>query len=691
MKTISKLLSSSLMVVITLSLLLFARYDNWKPIEMLRLKYYDELIGTLEPVKNDDIVLVNIGEQSLQENGQWPWPRQDMGELIRDLNASGAKSIALVLFFPEEDRMGGDQDLADAIKAGNNVLMAQTAGQIGETAGKQQKLAVIGGDPKPFVFTWPKMIRSIDILEESAAATGMAIVRPEVDSVVRRAPLIVRVGDTIYPNVTMQALGVATGKNTIQIKMGPAGIDKIRVQGIKPMTTDANGRIWMTWNNQFDSIEASDTASFDRVYDKHVIVGLDAAGLTTMISTPAGLKQPHEIQANLLATAIDNRNIYEPATSILIELAIILGVGIMLMIAVPLMQYIFPAILAFGSMGGVIYYSLDSFKTGMLIDASYPVLAIFLIFSHLVYNKFIREAAQRRLISKQFGTYLSPDMVKQLQKNPDLLKLGGETRDLSIMFTDVRGFTAISEHYGKDVQGLTAIMNRYMTAMTAKILENKGTLDKYIGDAQMAFWNAPLDNPSHAKDAVKTALEMLGSLDAFNKEVSAEGVPPFGMGLGINTGSVVVGNMGSDQRFDYTCLGDSVNLASRLEGQSKPYAVAMVIGPNTYEQVKDEYLCLLLDLIAVKGKKEGSYIYTVINADDSQKKLWLEDKSAHDHMMDDYFAQRFKEAAKQCQSLKGRFGGQMDGFYDMWAERCVEMSKSKPGPGWDKVYRATSK
>jgi adenylate cyclase len=283
-------------------------------------------------------------------------------------------------------------------------------------------------------------------------------------------------------------------------------------------------------------------------------------------------------------------------------------------------------------------------------------------------------------------------MVKKLQKNPDLLKLGGESRELSIMFTDVRGFTTISEHYGADVQGLTKIMNRYMTAMTAKILENKGTLDKYIGDAQMAFWNAPTDDAAHAKNAVKTALQMLGSLDAFNREVAAEGVPPFGMGLGINTGTVVVGNMGSDQRFDYTCLGDSVNLASRLEGQSKPYHVAMVIGDRTNSLVKDEFFTLPLDCIAVKGKKEGVNIHTVLQIHDAGSAAeYLMAKARHLHMIADYNAQHFKEVAAECKYLKGEFDGQMDGYYDMWTERCLEMAKDPPGPGWDRVYRTNSK
>jgi adenylate cyclase len=294
-------------------------------------------------------------------------------------------------------------------------------------------------------------------------------------------------------------------------------------------------------------------------------------------------------------------------------------------------------------------------------------------------------------IKKQFGSYLSPALVEKLQKNPELLVLGGESRELSIMFTDVRGFTSISEHYGKDVQGLTKIMNRYMTAMTGSIIDNSGTLDKYIGDAQMAFWNAPLDDPNHAKNAVKTALQMLGKLDDFNNEVAKEGVPPFGMGLGINTATVVVGNMGSSQRFDYTCLGDGVNLASRLEGQSKPYGVRIVLGSDTASQISDEYFTLELDCIAVKGKKEGVNIYTVLETDAGAIAEYIATKELHDLMLDYYREQKWSSALHMIDELKGEFDGSMDVYYDMMIERIGELRTSQLPDDWDGVYRATSK
>jgi adenylate cyclase len=290
-------------------------------------------------------------------------------------------------------------------------------------------------------------------------------------------------------------------------------------------------------------------------------------------------------------------------------------------------------------------------------------------------------------IKKQFGTYLSPALVEKLQKNPELLRLGGETRELSIMFTDVRGFTTISEHYGSDVQGLTQIMNRYMTAMTKKILDNNGTLDKYIGDAQMAFWNAPLDDREHARNAVKTGLAMLDDLDAFNASIAPEGVPAFGMGLGINSGNVVVGNMGSDQRFDYTCLGDAVNLASRLEGQSKPYHVKMIIGERTAELLDGEYTLAELDCIAVKGKTKGVKIYTIVNGTGVDSAYI----KTHADFIRYYRMQDWGRSKEHILYLESAFKGELREYYKMMLERINELELNPPGKDWDGVYRADSK
>jgi adenylate cyclase len=371
-----------------------------------------------------------------------------------------------------------------------------------------------------------------------------------------------------------------------------------------------------------------------------------------------------------------------PNWSAIADLAAFLGLALALII---LSQFRFSIIYIAVLLGGYFYLPVYLFAhNGILFDVTFNVIAIALIYMHIFTVKFISEFLQKQQIKKQFGTYLSPDLVARLQRQPELLKLGGESRELSIMFTDVRGFTTISEHYGEDVQGLTSIMNRYMTVMTKAILENNGTLDKYIGDAQMAFWNATLDNNKHALDAIRTAFQMLKDLEIFNEEIKGEGVPAFGMGLGINTATVVVGNMGSTQRFDYTCLGDGVNLAARLEGQSKPYGVKLVVGPQTAELVRDVYQVVELDLIAVKGKTEPARIYTIFDVADGAGEL------LHKKFLDLYRQGKWDAALNLIKDLKRCWNEELNAYYKMMEERIQDLKFEEPWE-WDGIYRATSK
>ena len=392
------------------------------------------------------------------------------------------------------------------------------------------------------------------------------------------------------------------------------------------------------------------------------------------MASPIGAIYPHHLQAAVLDTVTSGSIISRPEWSLLAELAFMI---VTVILSIYLARFTHGYIFAL-ALGAIAYFGGFQLFSGYgyLLDAVFPILTLLVCSFHGYIVKFLVELRQKLQIKKQFGTYLSPAMVEKLQKNPELLTLGGESRELSIMFTDVRGFTTISEHYGADVQGLTKIMNRYMTAMTAKIIENNGTLDKYIGDAQMAFWNAPLDDPEHAKNAVRTALQMMGSLDEFNAEITKEGIPPFGMGLGINTGTVVVGNMGSDQRFDYTCLGDAVNTASRLEGQSKSYGVRIVLGPKTAQDVRDEYPVVEMDCIAVKGKTQGVKIYTI------GKTIGYK----HDMYLDAYYRGDWTRAKKICKELIDE-ETDVKHYYELMLER---MEEGLP-PNWDGVYHATSK
>ena len=406
-----------------------------------------------------------------------------------------------------------------------------------------------------------------------------------------------------------------------------------------------------------------------------VIVGLTAKGLNNPVATARGGLFPHYLQASVLDTLTSGTSISRPGWADGAEVLAVILLSIFIIILSRWKYAIIPILLLLGFLYYASSYVFSHY--GVLLDGIFPIVALAIVYAHTYTVKFVSELNQKLQIKKQFGTYLSPAMVDKLQKNPELLKLGGETRELSIMFTDVRGFTTISEHYGKDVQGLTKIMNRYMTAMTAKIIENNGTLDKYIGDAQMAFWNAPLDDKDHALNAVKTALSMLGDLDAFNQEIAKEGVPAFGMGLGINTADVVVGNMGSSQRFDYTCLGDGVNLASRLEGQSKPYGVKLVLGARTAELVKDHYNVIELDNIAVKGKTEGIKIYTIGETV----------KHAHNEYIKEYYRGNWDKAIKWAKGLVEDDSVTIKQYYMNMIERMEEGLPAE----WDGTFRAQSK
>jgi len=484
------------------------------------------------------------------------------------------------------------------------------------------------------------------------------------------------VGDETYPAMAIEVIRVAVGAPSYQIKAGEGGIIAMRVPGYPTINTDANARIWLRWNKEYETISLADIDQASKFKGRTVIVTPTAEGLNSIVATPLGEKYMYEITANALQTVLDGKQIKRVDISALVEIAVAVLVGVMIIVATRFFPYWAIGITLALLYSGTVYASYLVFhRYSLLGDASWAVITLTVVGFHSVFNRFILEFQQKQEIKKQFGSYLSPHMVAQLQKNPGLLKLGGDSRELSIMFTDVRGFTAISEHYGKDVQGLTKIMNRYMTAMTQDILDNKGTIDKYIGDAQMAFWNAPIDDLDHAENSVRTSMKMLDSLKKFNEEVQQEGVPAFGMGLGINTAEVVVGNMGSDQRFDYTCLGDGVNLAARLEGQSKTYGVRIVLGSQTARQVKDKINVFELDCIAVKGKKIGVKIYTV-----------AKESEHHRQFLESYYAGDWKEALDRLDTAKG-FHKDMTDYY---ANMKARIQDGKP-KDWDGTYKATSK
>ena len=691
METIGKYLTGTWAAVISACLLLTLYVINPGPIQTLQLKTFDYLITSLDKKQSDEIVVVNFGEKSVEQFGQWPFDRRDIAKTIDKLKENGAAVIVAPILFSEKDRAGGDDEFAKVLEG---VVLAQTpTTQNSKPDSVRRGFAAIGPiDPSNVVYRWRGGIRPIDSFSGNASGVGVLATVPEIDGVVRRLPLLVNIAGGLYPSLPLETIRVAAGDPSFQVKTNEGGVEAVRIPAFPAISTDERGRIWLAWNTKFDTLEATEIDS--RVKDKIVILGLTIEGVGGIIASPVGEKWAHEIQAATLQTLIDGTSISRISTARLLEIVSTLLLLLLFLYTVPKVSVALTVPLYAFFVASISFGSYYLFKTQLqLWDPSYLIVSGSILFAHLIFNNFAREFRLKQQIKKQFGTYLSPALVEKLQKNPELLRLGGETRELSIMFTDVRGFTTISEHYGSDVQGLTQIMNRYMTAMTKKIIDNEGTLDKYIGDAQMAFWNAPLDDEMHARHAVKTALEMLGDLKAFNDSIAAEGVPPFGMGLGINTGDVVVGNMGSSQRFDYTCLGDAVNTASRLEGQSKPYHVKLVIGPKTYEYVKDEYLCLELDILAVKGKSIGVHIYTIVE----KNGLNIAASRSHAAFLQLYREMDWDRALEYIPYIEQAFEGDMKEYYDMMRERIEEYKVTPPGVWydgeqiWDGVFRTNSK
>ena len=683
-----KFLTSTWTALITLAVVVGVRLADPSFVESVRLRYFDQLIVKEAPT-TIPVHTANIDEAALDKYGQFPFPRDTYARIIKDLYDRNAGLVVFNILMPEQDRFGGDAQLAKALEKYPAILP-----QVASTKGKNRTFGtpvqVVGRDPQGAFVEYPGIIANVPQLEERAAGVGVVNTFPEIDGVVRRMPLLIMSGDNVHPAISLETIRVGVGDTKIQVKIGDMGVEALRVPKLNRINVDPLSRTWIDWSQTPTEHSLADLPKDFK--GEIVIVGLSAAGLVQPVATAKGEVWPQYMQASLVGTLLNGRAIQRPGHADDYEIIAILAIGIALIF---LMRWTYVGIAAtVVAIGGIIAGSMYSYSNFLfLYDATAPAIGLGLVALHAYMVKFVSEFLQKQQIRKQFSSYLSPDLVAKLIKDPSLLKLGGEEKELSIMFTDVRGFTSISEHYGRDVQGLTSIMNRYMTAMTRTILETGGTLDKYIGDAQMAFWNAPLDETKHCKDAVEAGLQMLGSLDAFNASIKEEGVPPFGMGIGINTGVVVVGNMGSEQRFDYTCLGDAVNLASRLEGQSKNYGVLMVLGPVTAERLGDDYFTIELDCIAVKGKKEGVTIYTVFYNPKTPDEWsdWTAAREMHDLMLQCYREQKWASAIKLVTDLKGSFNGNMDHYYELWLERIEEMRNADLPADWDGVFRATSK
>ena len=666
--------------------MLFIHYNNSSLVETARLKGFDFLQQQDTQVVSQDIGIVTIDEAALEKFGQWPWKRDVLADIIWQLRESGAGIIILPILFSEYDRLAGDQALLEAL-AGNGIVIGQNGSFKADKNGVPRGVAKIN-DPLPFLFEWTGMLGPIPEFGENADGVGVLNTVPEIDGVVRRLPMLMRVGDDVYPAIAIEVIRVAVGEPSYQVKSNEGGIDKMRVPGYPVIQTDSNARIWLRWNKQFPEISASEAERFVEFAGKTVIVGVTADGIAGVIASPKGGQFNYMPSAVAIQNILDGDTISRPYWAFLTELGTTFSVGFLLVILGRFAPYWFAGLSIILFAGGVGYASWYAWINYLyLLDATMPIATILVVGLHSVFARFVLEFFEKQAIKKQFAGYASPTVVRMLQENPALIKEGMK-REVSICFSDLRGFTPLGESFGDDVKGLTKIMNGYMDAITQPVLNADGMIIKYIGDASMHVHNAPIDDPHHPRSAVQCGIDMLRAVEEFNVRLKKEGRPPVGMGAGINTGLGYLGEMGSTQRHSYDVLGDSVSTAARIESKCKEYGCLLLVGDATYQRTKDDFFYLKVDDLAVKGKTIGIGIWTVLG---SPEVKWNRAKATHQRMHEEYKKQNFDEAIRLCKTIYNDFEFQMSKYYDMWIERCEYMKTQKLPADWNGVFIATTK
>jgi adenylate cyclase len=679
-----KYLLSPVWSILLLGALTYTMLSAPSLLQSIKLRYFDTLIVNQEPIQNN-IYTVNIDEQSLEAYGQWPWPRGDYASLIKDLYDRGAGLVVFNVLMSETDRAGEDAILAETMQQ-NPLIVTMLGAEENKNTPINPGAAIINPEHIHMIPNAPGIIANVPDIENSAYGSGITNTFAEIDGVTRRAPLILESNGTLYPNVTMEVLRVLAGDPSFQIKLNALGIDKLRIPQFGFLQTDNVGRVWIDWSQKSKSVSAVelDTIDFEGAV---VFVGPTAAGITQPIATAEGSIFPHELQAALLGTVFNKSNIVRhPDAEAWGELAAFVIAGLLL---IALARWTFIGIAFFTlSVSGSIGFSIWAFvEHSILIDGFIPAAFLLVIGLARYVPKFLDEFLQKQEIKKQFAGYASPTVVRMLQENPALIK-DGMKKEVSIVFSDLRGFTPLGESFGDDVKGLTKVMNSYMDAITQPVLDMDGMIIKYIGDASMHIHNAPIEDPQHPKTAVQCGLDMLKAVEKFNDKITAEGRPPVGMGAGINTGLGYLGEMGSTARHSYDVLGDSVSTAARIESKCKEYGCVLLIGDATYQATKDDFFYLKIDDLAVKGKTVGIGIWTVL---DDIVPAWKKAQKKHEEMYSAYQAQEFDKAIELCQLLRNHFDHKMESYYDMWIERC-EFQKTQELPfDWNGIFIATSK
>ena len=639
-----RIFTSIWMVIIVAAILLGVRVDNGDTVKTLRYKTWD-YFQQIHPRNSisDSITVVNITEEDLERYGQWPWPRHVMAMLHARIGDAGAILINYNILFAEPDRMSGVEYLksmpmtnelreqlgsvlldTDSVfstilkESGNAVILMSVKNTAGVELPSTTQI-IEKGNVKPWLYAYQGIVAPTQKISVGVAGMGVNVTSPEPDAVVRKMPVLIRINGKIYPSMLLENVRLLNGSKRIKVIAKEHGIDEVLVSKKAGVPVNHNAEMYINYADPEKYVQMTATEIFSDSFNENkikgriVVVGMDAAGLSVLKYTPHGLTTDQMISAQALDTLLTGKFLLRTPQADTFEIVFIGLLGLLMILLVPRVSVLFSVPLLLFVTGGISYASFMAYANkGFLVDPSFAVLYVFLIWSHSTYNNFATQSRLRRQIKKQFEHYLDPGMVKKLQKDPSLLKLGGETKTMTFLFSDIRGFTPISEKYKGNPEGLTKLINRFLTRMTDVIIKNGGTIDKFMGDCIMAFWNAPIANPKHRQLAIKSAIEMQTELVKLNKKLNAEGLPEINIGIGINSGEALVGNMGSEQRFDYSVIGDAVNLASRLESSSKTLGKTLVIGEGTRETIEDHFKFKYIDSITVKGKTEKIKVYTIL-------------------------------------------------------------------------------
>jgi adenylate cyclase len=730
-----------LIAFFVLALAIFIKVSDFSIVEQLQLKVFDSFqIKHPRQYTEQPIKIIDIDEESMRHLGQWPWPRSIMAKLIDRLQKSGAAAIAMDIVFAEEDRTSPkhilplwkqadklsyllkelpdhDELFAQAIGGANVITgFVLTQENNGKTNSAKAGFSFAGNDPAPFLSHFAGYVSSLPSLENVAKGNGALNSMPDKDGILRRMPVLFMTGDKFAPSLSSESLRVAQGASGYIIKSSGAsgeqsfgentGVTAVKIGNIE-IPTDPSGKFWIYYSEYRPERYISAWKILDPNFDTSFLegqilfIGTSAEGLRDIRTTPLNpTSSGVEIHVQALEQVLSGEFINRPDWIGGAEILLMVAVGLILILVMAKSSAIWGALFTAISLTAAIQFSWYSFTHyHLLIDPVTPGIAIVLLYLSQSMSRYITSEREKKEVRNAFSHYMSPALVAQLAANPESLKLGGETKNLTLLFCDIRGFTTISETF--NAQDLTRFINNFLTPMTTIILDNKGTIDKYMGDCIMAFWNAPLDDAQHPQNACISALNMIKELAALNQRLEIDAKEknrkflPINIGIGLNTGDACVGNMGSDQRFDYSVLGDDVNLASRLEGQSKTYGVNIVLGENT-QSAAAGFASLELDLIKVKGKTKPVRIFTLLgdsilagNAD------FIELSNLFDDMLKEYRSQNWpaakellESAQKQCKKLPEIH---IDGLFELYAERISAFAATPPAKDWDGVYEAVSK